>query len=227
MFHCPLLLRVPPYTTLGEMVCSSWSQSGYLDFQTLSCLNVATVFHRSWLISAGRYLIGSSAPRVPLSHTAQQSEAPELETSAENKKREREKEIGRENVARPYLSSTETWVSTPVFSIRAMCHTTRKRRWWETKQTAVLVENWSWYWNCIIQAGSRWGKQEGWPGERYACANVWKNTVLALAQLASTHLNLYSQGETSERLSGSAATCRYSYSALKWTSFCKLMCTFH
>lgn len=92
MFHCPLLLRVPPYTTLGEMVCSSWSQSGYLDFQTLSCLNVATVFHRSWLISAGRYLIGSSAPRVPLSHTAQQSEAPELETSAENKKRERERD---------------------------------------------------------------------------------------------------------------------------------------
>lgn len=41
------------------------------------------------------------------------------------------------------------------------------------------------------------------PGERYACVNGWKNTGLALAQLASTHANLYSLRETSARLFGS------------------------
>lgn len=54
----------------------------------------------------------------------------------------------------PYLNSL---VSKAVFPILQYATQPEKRRWWENKQTAVRVENWSWYWNCIIQASSRHG----------------------------------------------------------------------
>lgn len=61
------------------------------------------------------------------------------------------------SITPPYLNSLEALVSKAVFSILQYATQPEKRRWWENKQTAVWVENWSWYWNCIIQASSRLG----------------------------------------------------------------------
>lgn len=133
----------------------------------------------------------------------------------------------KKNVAPPYLSSVGAWVSTAVFSIRAICHTARKRRWWETKQTAVWVENWSWYWNCIIQASSRLGRG-GWSGGLGNAMPAWTGgktrawrSLSSLSSPAHVWIFMVSGKQVHGCLlhcaEGSRAACRYCCSPLKWT----------
>lgn len=222
------------------MVCSNCSHPECLDFRIRSCWNVVRVVlswpissHTSFftprLIGVGCYLIGFLVPCI-LVRTLFSRGLLALPAIGNV-------HLKQKTVAPPYLSSVGAWVSTAVFSIRAICHTARKRRWWETKQTAVWVENWSWYWNCIIQASSRLGRG-GWSGGLGNAMPAWTGGKHGLgarsARSAHQHTSesLWSRGKQVHGCllhcaEGSRAACRYCCSPLKWTWFCKSMCTFH
>lgn len=231
-WYLVLLFCTAHTVTFSEMVCSNWSQPECLNFRIRSCWNVVRVvlsrpissrtsFFSPRLKGVGCYLIGFLVPCI-LVRTLFSSGLLALPAIGNVHLKQKKK-----NVAPPYLSSVGAWVSTAVFSIRAICHTARKRRWWETKQTAVWVENWSWYWNCIIQASSRLGRG-GWSGGLGNAMPAWTGgktrawrSLSSLSSPAHVWIFMVSGKQVHGCLlhcaEGSRAACHYCCSPLKWT----------
>lgn len=208
-WYLVLLFCTAHTVTFSEMVCSNWSQPECLDFRIRSCWNVVRVvlsrpissrtsFFSPRLKGVGCYLTVFLVPCI-LVRTLFSSGLLALPAIGNVHLKQKKKPCSSIFKQRGGLSQHGS-----VFHPCNMPHSQKKKVMGNQADSCLSGELeliLELHYSGQQQAGKGW--VEWGPWERYACVNGWKNTGLALAQLAqltSTRLNLYGLGETSARL---------------------------